>query len=190
MGGNLHFCYICLTRKCPPELPTGTPLYADYGHAGRSARQPHRNIATSHESVKGCTSIPHMQKRVRRAVSVQIIRGLHIQGNMAYPSVETPRFARRELPHAPAYGPADSLEHHSPYVGKDRLVRVTVGTSATSRHNHSKLGKLWQGVALPWWCGFSMFAWLMSSLCVVFYQYTRRISSLHTALLEERWTSH
>ena len=64
--------------------------------------------------------------------------------------------------HAPAYGPADSLEHHSPYVGKDRLVRVTVGTSATSRHNHSKLGKLWQGVALPWWCGFSMFAWLMS----------------------------
>lgn len=96
MGDNLHFRYICLTWKCPSELPAGTPLYADYGYAGRSARQPHRNIATSHESVKGCTSITHMQKRARRAVSMKTIRGLHIQGNMAYPFVETPRFARAE----------------------------------------------------------------------------------------------
>ena len=58
VGGNLHFRYICLTRKCPPELPTGTPLYADYGYTGQSAHQPHRNIANSHEPVKGCTSMP------------------------------------------------------------------------------------------------------------------------------------
>ena len=159
MGGNLHFRYICLARKCPPELPMGTPLYADYGHAGRSAQQPHINIATRHESVKGCTSMPPYAEKGQEGCFRENNKGSPHTGQYGVPFCGDPTICscRGQL-HAPAYGPADSLEHHSPYVGKDRLVRVTVGTSATSRHNHSKLGKLWQGVALPWWCGFSMFA--------------------------------
>ena len=81
----------------------GTPLYADYGHAGRSARQPHRNIATSHESVKGCTSMPPHAEKGQEGCFRANMGKPPLEGLMARPSESVALLARRELPHAPAY---------------------------------------------------------------------------------------